>query len=793
MQESKKQEKTKSARRAVNRPVVKKETLLRMAKAALICFCAFLFSRATLPLDVRPFGLALLAAVPTAIPPVLVGILLAELVGGPDIGFLCVVGALALSRAILYFLWEEPKRKRTAGRGPKKQGRGKLFFTKVFEGVFSSSAKLRIILALAAALASGTLRCALGGFRYYDFFAVLLLLFATFVATLLFVVVLDQKAKSRILVLLSTEALAALLILGAKSLETPGFSVAVTIALFLSIYAYQKRGLAVGALTASVLGLTYGVLLSPAFLIALLLWAVFEDFKKPNLSMAIALAGFLAWAYFAGGILLFLRFLSSGLLAGAIVTVLDRYEKKEIDKSPVSSEDGRVHLAGERFKGSSDRFRGISDAFSSLSEMFYNLSDRFRRPGTLDLRQICDRSFDHFCPDCPNKTVCWGLEYSETLQTVNALISALHTKGMVTKEQIPEILSHRCPCMPEILAYMNRECAKLTGDLLRNNRTEIFAMDYESAADIIKDALEEDDGEYRFDPTLEKKVAEYLSDAGVSFSSVTVYGNRRRQILVRGVSLENAKITYEVLASDLGELLGVSFGPPILEFDRNVRSMMLQSKVQLSAAGAFRNISAEGGVSGDAINLFSNKKEYCYGLVCDGMGSGREAALTSNLCTVFLEKMLEAGNRAGTSLKMLNNMIRSRGADSTSECSSTVDLVEIDLVLSQAIFMKSGAAPSFLVRDGAVIRLEAGTAPIGIIRALDVHSEVCRLSPGDTIVLLSDGILEHDPKEEWILSYLKTVSDRTPEEISNHICQHAASFSHHDDCSALAIRISKKE
>ena len=69
-----------------------------------------------------------------------------------------------------------------------------------------------------------------------------------------------------------------------------------------------------------------------------------------------------------------------------------------------------------------------------------------------------------------------------------------------------DALSHRCPRMDSILEQINRECARLTGEMLRNNRTEIFAMDYESAANIINEALEEDDGEYRYDTELERKV-----------------------------------------------------------------------------------------------------------------------------------------------------------------------------------------------------------------------------------------------------------------------------------------------
>lgn len=806
MQEAKRSEREKkSNKRGLQRPILKRETITQCGKAALFFGVGFLLGRAALPFETYPLGLAFLCAAQVWLPAIFAGLLAAALTQQTfPVALICVCGAVLFANWLIRLLYDAPKdgslrRPRKDARlsyasalQPEKEGKaGRL--KAFFAAWFSPALKLRIALAGASALVLALLRIIAGGFRYYDFFAALLLVFVTPLAAALYGVALGGESSEKVFLLVAREVLLFSLVYGAKTLDLPGFSIAVSLGLFSSVYVLRKRGLAAGALSASVAGIAYGIAYAPAFLIFLLLFAFCSEPKKSTLGISLALAGFSAWAYFAGGWWGLLRLFPSGLAALAALQVEERLRTQEEKEEDDACNERRVPIEGERRKDANDRFRSISEAFSSLSEVFYNLSDRFRRPGTLDLRQICDRSFDHFCPDCPNKTVCWGLEYSDTLVTVNALISALHTKGKVTENEIPEAFFRRCGCMDEILQYMNRECAKLTGELLSNNRTEIFAMDYESAADIIKDALEEDDGEYRFDPELEKKVADYLSDAGILCTSVTVYGNRRRQILLRGIDLDRSKVTLETLRSDLGDLCGVSFSTPVLELEKKVRSLTLQSCVQLSVTGAFYNLSAEGGVSGDAVNLFANKKEYYYALISDGMGCGREAALTSNLCSIFLEKMLRAGNRAGTSLKMLNNMLGSRASDSTRECSSTVDLVEIDLVLSQAVFMKSGAAPSFVVRGGEVNRLQAGTAPIGIIRTLDVGSETFRLRPGDTIVLISDGILEHDPECLWISSYLEGVSDRTPEEIAYHICHHAASYEHHDDCSALALRIGKKE
>ena len=55
------------------------------------------------------------------------------------------------------------------------------------------------------------------------------------------------------------------------------------------------------------------------------------------------------------------------------------------------------------------------------------------------------------------------------------------------------------------------------------------------------------------------------------------------------------------------------------------------------------------------------------------------------------------------------------------ECSSSVDLLEIDLASAEASLTKSGAAPSFIKRGENVFRLHSKTAPIGIMKALDAE------------------------------------------------------------------------
>ncbi len=792
-------------------------TRLQRLLCELLWGCAgWVFGQAGLLFDTYPLGVALLCASSGHTPAVLAGLLVTAVVNMENAAlYVCVYLAAAILRIIVAAVFDEPDarfempktlqrrlRERIEREAPltdeEWQKREKKAARAAFwERIFGESILLRMSATSLCALILALHRVIAGGFRYYDWFAAIFIILMATAATAIFALSLEKRSENKWLIGISEAALLFSLVYASRTVTFLSFPLSPMAALFFTLYICSNRSAMEGILTAGVAGLAYEPIQAPALLLAALVAIFLKQTKKesPTATLLPVLA-MLAWSAYVGGFLILLPLVPATLLAGVAFVVVQKTsilstpsQKAEASGEESTQSQQFQQVESIRYRDSSERFRGISDAFSSLSEVFYNLSDRFRRPGTLDLRLLCDRSFDAFCNDCPNKNICWGLEYTETLGAVNTLIAQLHTRGRVSDEHVDEQLSNRCTRIDGILERINADCARLTGEMLRNNRTEIVAMDYESAADIINDALEADSGEYAVDTELGKKIAEYLKDADVRAQSVTVFGNRMRKILIRGAEVDEAKVTFETMRSDLGEMCGSELGFPAFEVEGSVSTMTLTAKRKIAVISAHNNVSADGGVSGDSVNLFSNKKDYFYALISDGMGSGKEAALTSGLCSVFLEKMLRAGNRAATSLRMLNNMIASRAHDSTKECSSTVDLLELDLMTGEGAFLKSGAAPSFLVRGKVVRRLQAGTVPIGILNTLDVQKTEFPLRAGDTVVMVSDGILQGDDDGEWLTSYLTTATTQSPEEIVYHICRRCAERETHDDCSVVALRI----
>lgn len=126
-------------------------------------------------------------------------------------------------------------------------------------------------------------------------------------------------------------------------------------------------------------------------------------------------------------------------------------------------------------------------------------------------------------------------------------------------------------------------------------------------------------------------------------------------------------------------------------------------------------------------------------IVSDGMGNGSRAALESRAATALVTRLIEAGFAAASAIRLVNAALFLRSPD---ESFATLDIVRVELGTGQAEFIKVGAAPSFVSRGGRVLTVPAGGPPLGILDDVDVEPYRTVLGPGDTLVMVTDGLLD---------------------------------------------------
>lgn len=125
--------------------------------------------------------------------------------------------------------------------------------------------------------------------------------------------------------------------------------------------------------------------------------------------------------------------------------------------------------------------------------------------------------------------------------------------------------------------------------------------------------------------------------------------------------------------------------------------------------------------------------------VSDGMGHGPSAALASQQTVELLRLCLDAGYSLQQTVTAVNGMMLLGGG---SERFITVDLLTVDLWKGEAVLAKLGAAGTWLQQDGVLTQMTGDALPLGILESVQTGERVLKLYPGDTLVLMSDGVEE---------------------------------------------------
>ena len=156
-----------------------------------------------------------------------------------------------------------------------------------------------------------------------------------------------------------------------------------------------------------------------------------------------------------------------------------------------------------------------------------------------------------------------------------------------------------------------------------------------------------------------------------------------------------------------------------------------QPRFRLQASARSRGKSA---FDGDRCAAFPGTGASFFVLLCDGMGTGAEAAQAAEEGIGLLRRYLRGGVPCQHALGCLDAQLTLRGEAGL----VTADLLELRLDTGQAALYKWGSAPSVLLRRGRAEMLGAPSPPPGTPggRERTVRFSMGR---GEVVILLSDG------------------------------------------------------
>ena len=767
-----------------------REVIFEIMRGVLYAAIGVLFGLCGAPFGAYPFGVALLSAADRKVIYIFAGLCASAVAFSESpILFVSAYAAVLLIRVIARLTLDPPKAAWQV------------------RALFSENLLLRMASASLGGFILGLYALMSGGFLYYDLFGALINIIGAPLAVFVFYGIFNQSGAESKLFYAASSAIAAIAVYGARGLAIYGISLSAFLAMCISLYVVGRRGLVAGAFAAVVCGLSHSILYAPVFIFAALMYGALRRVSALFGAMAAFTAG-IAWGVYVGGVGAISTLLSALLSAALIVGVLDKLfasdkrERAEVSEDSAETLENPIHaacavsneqIAALRVSSLEGELESLQGAFSELSRLFFDIGERMKKPLSADVRQICDSAFDTSCASCRNRSRCWDEHCTDMMAAINSMSAEIHKSGRLPDEHVPETLRRSCERIDDILGEIRHNAARHSAELLLLDKSEIFALDYEAISELIATALQSEAREYERDDALSERLASELSALGEDALSAAVCGKEIRRAVVMLASREAAERHAERIREIASAVAGVDMElRSRVELEGACRCILApRAAYSIERAYASRRASDEDTYCGDTVNIFSPHGEKLYSLISDGMGSGADAALSSRICAVFMEKMLTAGSSCKTATKMLNGFLRNKGGGSLHECSATLDLLEMDLVRGVARFHKSGAAPSYVFRSGELFKLSSRTLPLGILGEIDSKKLRFELKDGDVIIMVSDGVTQGREECPWLYDLLrKTLDAESIGGTVERILDRAARECDADDISVVALKVS---
>ena len=452
----------------------------------------------------------------------------------------------------------------------------------------------------------------------------------------------------------------------------------------------------------------------------------------------------------------------------------------------VKSESGSE--AAEKLGSASAAIGRVSDCIAAVRRTFVPETDR-------KLYSAIRSTWNGVCSECELKESCRREVKIPTDETVERLAAALKNRAPLDETRFPKGFSVSCYCFAEMQERLQRryldfsatQCAQGQVTQIR----ELMSDQFLNTADILKKLSEEFNSELKINLHTADICAEQARESGLDVISADSYLDKYgRTFLSLKIVPPPRDFNISRLTEILSDAIGTALDIPELEERDGTGILSFRQKISREAvAGAFSRPADGETVCGDYYRSFRDDSGRYIISLSDGMGTGSRAAVDSAMAAELFSSLVRAGLGFSCALAVVNSALLVKSEE---ESTATLDVVSVDLYTGRAEFMKAGAAATFICRKGNVIMLEQPSLPLGIIRDTGFASASAVLESGDTVLMVSDGILGEN--SGWIQQELKMwePEENPPQKLAQLIVESACErkiSKHRDDMTAAAIYI----
>ncbi len=364
-----------------------------------------------------------------------------------------------------------------------------------------------------------------------------------------------------------------------------------------------------------------------------------------------------------------------------------------------------------------------------------------------DVNHIPKKVKGNVCAACGLYDTCWR-EMKEQMKLNFDNLLDLKKRGVYLEyKSVPASFSSVCIRTDNISSAFN----KFFSECKVNEKTEKRIKEIQSLASeqfvnvsqLLDSLCEEIDEDVRFDMDIAARCRAVCLSMGLQAVDCCCIGDNfdKISIEIRFKKPVELKLLNS-LTNQISLIAARSIdNPEIDDFEDYIRAVYKEKpELNIVSAGVQFNANGEK-YSGDTYSTFRDNKGYFYTVICDGMGTGVKAAVSSSLAVTLLEKLIKAGFGINAAINTVNTSLVSKSGD---ECSVTLDLIAVDMYTGRVEFYKCGSQNTLVKRNGKICDIKFESLPLGILSDVEISSGNGTVGVGDVIIMCSDGVRDED-------------------------------------------------
>jgi stage II sporulation protein E len=456
-----------------------------------------------------------------------------------------------------------------------------------------------------------------------------------------------------------------------------------------------------------------------------------------------------------------------------------------------------------------------AERVEKFSEVFRQLARSFRQMTQAGESARQSRDFDHFvnavheraCSNCHRQALCWDGQFIQTYKLMTDMMTAVEEEPDLKPSHMPKSWGRICVKTPLVLDILKRQYEVYRNDLhwrqqLQDSRF-LVADQLSGVSQVMDDLVKEIRREAQQMELQEGQIRDALDHLGLAIQGIDIISLEEGRIEIEIVHAfrtgydECRKMIAPILSEILGETVSVRnerSGEPAVHLSTVTFASAKAFEVETGVAGAAKDGDM---LSGDSFSMLELSNGKFAVALSDGMGNGVRARMESSAALSMLEQLLQSGIDERLAVKSVNSVLLLRSPD---EMFATVDLALIDLYTAHATMLKIGSTPSFIKRGREIIPIAANNLPIGILQDIEIDLLRVQLQPGDTLIMMTDGILDSPGhainKELWMKRVLQELDADDPQQIADALLDTALRQypgSVKDDMTVVVTRITRHQ